>query len=113
MYVQDGGSLQDVVDGGGCDDEVVLADIAHQMLLGLHFLHQQNVAHRDIKPGNVLLSCTGTVKIADFGLSKDLTAMIGQEDGNSCNPHSFVGTMSYMVRHPLNLTAWLWMMCGQ
>jgi serine/threonine protein kinase len=94
-----GGSLQDVVDSGGCHNEEVLADISHQMLLGLQFLHRNNVAHRDIKPGNVLLNCDGIVKLADFGLSKNLSGTFKLDDasGFGPNPHSFVGTMSYMV----------------
>lgn len=95
----DGGSLQDVVNSGGCTNEEILADIAHQMLLGLQFLHRNNVAHRDLKPGNVLLNCDGIVKLADFGLSKDLSNALGFDNVASfqSNPHSFVGTMSYMV----------------
>lgn len=44
-----------------------------QMVLGLHYIHQQGIVHRDIKPSNILLSPVGVeivVKIADFGLSK-------------------------------------------
>lgn len=89
----DGGSLEDLVDRGGCQDEHVIADIAHQVLLGLDFLHSQNHMHRDIKPGNILVNCAGVVKIADFGVAK---AMDINAD-NSNNEASFVGTMSYMA----------------
>lgn len=47
----DGGSLQDIVDNGGCDDEASLASIALQGLTGLSFLHSKYHLHRDIKPG--------------------------------------------------------------
>jgi serine/threonine protein kinase len=45
----DGGSLQDIVDTGGCCDEGVLASISHRALSGLAFLHSKRQIHRDIK----------------------------------------------------------------
>jgi serine/threonine protein kinase len=53
-----------------CDAHQFVNDI----LSGLHFLHQYNIIHCDIKPGNLLLSHEGEVirgKICDFGLSKE------------------------------------------
>jgi serine/threonine protein kinase len=38
-------------------------------VLGLEYLHFQNVIHRDIKPANLLMTATGRVKISDFGVS--------------------------------------------
>jgi serine/threonine protein kinase len=43
------------------------------MALALNHLHQRGIMYRDLKPENILLSKTGHVKLADFGLSKDLT----------------------------------------
>ena len=87
----DGGSLQDLVMHGGCADEEVLADIAYQVLSGLSFLHSNNQMHRDVKPGNILLSCRGVIKLADFGISRAL-------DGSYKMANTFIGTMCYMVR---------------
>ncbi|KAH7079473.1 kinase-like domain-containing protein [Paraphoma chrysanthemicola] len=49
----------------------------------LEFLHEQNVRHKDIKPGNILANC-GRVLFADFGLSLDFT------DANSSTTMSLV-----------------------
>lgn len=85
----DGGSLEDLVQQGGCRDEKVLADIAYQTAKGLCFLHAHKSVHRDIKPANILCSTSGLIKIGDFGISKAL-------DKTSGFANSFVGTVSYM-----------------
>lgn len=50
----DGGSLQDIVDTGGCASEPVLANISCRVLRGLAFLHERHQIHRDIKPSNLV-----------------------------------------------------------
>ena len=59
----DGGSLQDIVDTGGCTAESVLANIAFRVLLGLEFVHRGRTIHRDIKPSNLLINHLGDVKV--------------------------------------------------
>ncbi len=90
LEYMNGGSLQDIVDNGGCKDEVVLRRIAKQMLNGLNFLHDLRIIHRDLKPSNALISSKGIVKLADFGLARTL------DIGNTL-ADSFVGTFDYMA----------------
>ncbi|CAI2358083.1 unnamed protein product [Caenorhabditis sp. 36 PRJEB53466] len=45
--------------------------VTAQIVAGLDFLHTHGIIHRDIKPQNILLNRDQTVKLADFGLSKE------------------------------------------
>jgi serine/threonine-protein kinase len=47
-----------------------VAHVAGQLLGGLRYAHERRVVHRDISPHNVLVSCEGEVKLADFGVAK-------------------------------------------
>ncbi|KAF1809643.1 Pkinase-domain-containing protein [Eremomyces bilateralis CBS 781.70] len=51
-------------------DEAQKKDLAKQMFEGLDYLHHRGVLHRDIKAANILVSNSGQLKIADFGLAR-------------------------------------------
>jgi serine/threonine-protein kinase len=53
-------------------------DIVSQVLDALHHAHEQGVWHRDIKPGNLIVTAQGRVKIADFGIARIESAGITQ-----------------------------------
>ena len=59
-----------------------------EALKGLRFLHERDVLHRDIKPENILISSSGRVQIADFGLAIDVAG------GRTLTSHA--GTLGYM-----------------
>ncbi|KAK6201468.1 kinase-like domain-containing protein [Scheffersomyces amazonensis] len=44
----------------------------YQILCGLKYIHSADVIHRDIKPGNILVSSQGVLKICDFGLARGM-----------------------------------------
>jgi serine/threonine protein kinase/WD40 repeat protein len=49
-------------------------EVIAQLCDALQFAHDRGVAHRDIKPANILITNDWKVKVADFGLARDLTA---------------------------------------
>ncbi|KAF9163386.1 copper transport protein ctr1 [Actinomortierella ambigua] len=53
-----------------CDDWVTKTRLAHEIALGLAYIHQEGVLHRDLKSANVLLTKHMEVKLADFGLAQ-------------------------------------------
>jgi serine/threonine protein kinase/tetratricopeptide (TPR) repeat protein len=67
-----------------------IRDIGRQAASGLHAAHMSGIVHRDIKPGNIFLLHSGTVKILDFGLSR----FVHQQQFTA--PHKVMGTLAYM-----------------
>lgn len=66
-------------------------DLFKQLLDGLVFAHSSGLIHRDIKPSNILISKLGVLKIADFGIAKQMTFSSSQHADPRTN---FAGTGS-------------------
>ncbi|XP_066339283.1 G-type lectin S-receptor-like serine/threonine-protein kinase SRK [Miscanthus floridulus] len=64
---------------------------------GLHYLHQQNIVHLDLKPANILLDCNMVPKISDFGLSRCF-----EEKQTRAVTAEVVGTLGYMAQEFIN-----------
>lgn len=85
-----GGSLQDIYQVTGPLNEQQISYMCKETLKGLEYLHSKNKMHRDIKGANILLTESGDVKLADFGVSAQITATINKR-------RSFIGTPYWMV----------------
>ncbi len=70
----EGGSLEDLILREKRLDPARTVAILGDVLEGLHQAHERGVTHRDIKPGNILLTAEGHAKVIDFGLAMDAEA---------------------------------------
>jgi serine/threonine protein kinase len=69
--------------------ETPIVPILTQVLEGLGYAHRLGITHRDVKPGNILVTPEGRAKIVDFGIAR-------LAEGSMTQAGSMLGTPSYM-----------------
>lgn len=92
MEFVEGDSLSAILKREGRIEPADALKIIHQTAKGLATAHDRGVIHRDIKPGNLMITSRGTVKIADFGIAlatQDLSKKL-------TSTGEFVGTPGYL-----------------
>ena len=88
----DGISLEQILKKNRYLPSGVAAYILLELAKALDYAHRQKVIHRDIKPGNVLISRNGRVKLVDFGIA----AIDGESEEALTREGMTLGTPSYM-----------------
>ena len=84
-----GNNLQELLAGGGRLPLSQIADLTSQAADALDYAHANGVVHRDIKPGNLVMTASGQLKILDFGIARMAAADVTR-------PGKFLGTPNYM-----------------
>ncbi|MGH3474785.1 MAG: protein kinase domain-containing protein [Aeromicrobium sp.] len=89
MEYVDGPSLSQVLTEGSLGVEKSLT-ILEETAAALHAAHQAGVVHRDVKPGNIIMSPSGRVKLTDFGIARS------QDTSTITDSGSITGTATYL-----------------
>ena len=91
MEYIEGPSLSQVIRHDGPLHPRRAAEIASEVAAALGFAHSRGLVHRDVKPGNVLLTGTGQSKVTDFGIARALSS----GDDELTQAGSVMGTATY------------------
>lgn len=104
-----GGSVQTMLMSYGPFEEPLIRNFIRQVLIGLSYLHGEDIIHRDIKGANILIDIKGTVKISDFGISKKLNSKKDDDEADKEKPSrraSLQGSVYWMAPEVVKQTAY-------
>ncbi len=91
MEYVEGQTLADVIAAQAPIPGERAAEIANEVAVALGFAHRNGTVHRDVKPGNIMITEAGQVKVADFGIAR----AFGGTDDELTQTGSVMGTATY------------------
>ncbi len=92
MEYVEGHTVRELLKDGAAVPIDEAAEIVVGILGALEYAHNEGIVHRDIKPGNVMLTPTGQVKVMDFGIARALA----DQSATVTQANSVVGTAQYL-----------------
>ncbi|XP_028512608.1 CBL-interacting serine/threonine-protein kinase 2-like isoform X2 [Exaiptasia diaphana] len=113
--------LMEYCSGGNLNKRLARAGITEDRKLrwmseladAIRFLHSQDIVHRDLKPENVFLTSTDSIKLGDFGLAREYTALKqGDETASDQDYVSYMKMyfMSLKRKTPVRNISWEWLL---
>lgn len=100
MELLEGTTLSDILQETPRLEKAKLFDIFDQTLSGLEAAHEAGVVHRDLKPSNIFVTTSGTVKILDFGIAKQVNA--GPDGQSLTQTGMLLGSPAFMSPEQLS-----------
>lgn len=97
MELVDGPSLSRAIKESGPLDPVRVASLGAQIAEALAYAHQRGVVHRDVKPGNILVTADDRALLADFGIAKLLA-----ETSHHTKTGETIGSPAYLSPEQVN-----------
>lgn len=89
MEYLNGKNLEELLNLQGIFSIESAVSVVSDTCLALDYIHKKSIIHRDVKPSNIIILEDDTVKLTDFGVTRDLNSATMTQDG------SLVGTIAY------------------